>query len=514
MATRGRSNAKTENAAKPADKKAAAKTENAAKSADKKIAAKAEGDKAFTSAAGESTKADATPEKKKRSMGIRKYASACVFCGKTKEETGPYLFTFDNIDKHKICVCDNCATRVFRYTSFESRVIRKRERNERMGESSGGLDRRDPFDRSRDLSSNHMMNQFDEMPDDAPEDSEPEKAVTVDKKPSDYFSLLSEYVVGQDTAKRIIASAIYMHKMRLTNSDINMKKNNIMLVGPSGTGKTLIAETVAKMLDLPFAIMDATAVTQTGYVGQDVETVLKSLLASADGDMKKAEQGVVYIDEVDKLARRFASTTTNRDPVGEGVQQSLLKMIEGSRVDLNNSKRVASPLFMDTRNILFICGGAFEGMLTEKVSGGLGFNNELEDKVEAVEVTEETLVNYGMMPEFIGRFPIIARLNELTEEDFYRILAEPRDSVTEGYTRFFEKQGVKITFKEDGLREIAARAHERCTGARAMQGELELLLRDAVYDVPDDDTIKEIVVDSEAVGRGHAIYIRDDELQS
>jgi len=394
----------------------------------------------------------------------------CVICNKRKAEKPDDVFlTFVRPDFQTVFVCEQCVGHI---NSFARLMLRRK--SEKLYDEAMAM-----------------------------------------ANPSDYFELLSDRVVGQDEAKKILASAMFMHKMRYLKKGMKMKKSNVILVGSSGTGKTLLAKTIAETLGLPFAMMDATSVTQAGFKGQDVENVLIDLMTAADGNKSRAMYGVVYIDEIDKLARRSSGNMDMRDPSGEGVQQALLKLVEGCDAELPirgrgiPSKEPRPTL--NTENILFICGGAFEGMLTETVSGGLGFNNELEDKVEGVEVTEDTLIQYGMMPELVGRFPIIARLNDLTENDLFRILTEPKDSLTDGYKEFFKELGTEVTFEEDGLREIARRAYARKTGARSLQSELEHVLRDAIYEVPDDDSIIEVVVNKEAVERGSAVYVRSEE---
>lgn len=307
--------------------------------------------------------------------------------------------------------------------------------------------------------------------------------------PREIFEHLDQYVIGQDSAKKIIAVSVYNHYKRLgRKQNVEISKSNILLIGPTGSGKTLIAETIAKFIDVPFATADATGMTEAGYVGDDAESVLVRLLAKAEGDVKKAQQGIIYIDEIDKIAAR---ETRTRDVGGEGVQQGLLKMLEGAVVSINpeGKKSMSSPsIMMDTTEILFICGGAFSGITdvsNRKRALGLG--------AHAIEVLvprkfkAKDLVKYGMIPEFIGRFPLLAQLNALSIQDLIRILIEPKNSITKQYEALLAMDGVTLTFDREFLEEVAVRAHSEGTGARGLRAIIEPALMELMFTVPDLD---------------------------
>ncbi len=347
-------------------------------------------------------------------------------------------------------------------------------------------------------------------------------------KPVELKARLDDYVIGQDLAKETLAVSVYNHYKRLNmesggprmqpaNDDVEVEKSNILLLGPSGTGKTLLASTLARIVGVPFVIADATTLTQAGYVGEDVESILARLLDAADGNQDLAEWGIVYIDEIDKLARAGESVHGTRDVSGEGVQQALLKLVEGSRVKLGNKgqKSQGGEQVIDTRNILFIAGGAFAGLerVLERRMGqaerGIGFHVDLtnaETTYEACRVFEQTepgdLRHFGLIPEFIGRFPIITALHDLDEQSLVKILTEPRNALIRQYQRLFEFDGVALEFTDDALLAIARQAIDRGTGARGLRGVLEGLLRKAMYELPSAEGEREYLVDGQAVEMG------------
>jgi len=357
---------------------------------------------------------------------------------------------------------------------------------------------------------NKQINHTEEDSGDVPE-------VTYDT-PGEVFDRISDYVVGQDAAKKKIATAIYNHRMRIHDRTGLIRKSNIILVGDSGSGKTLMAKTIAKTLDVPFCIADATSLTQAGYVGDDVETILSRLLKAADGDIKKAEYGIVYIDEIDKIARCGNNRSITRDVSGEGVQQALLKMVEGydAIVPVNDNRKnpMGHNVKLNTENILFIIGGAFEGMLTSTVSGGLGFNNSLDSYTEELDVNEDVLIDYGIMPELVGRFPVIVKLDSLTEDALYRILTEPKDSIVKGYQQLFKKMGAELEFTDDALRRIAHNASIKKTGARGLQNIIEDILGDAMFELPAMKGVKKCIVDENAVATKEVKYIYKRERKT
>jgi ATP-dependent Clp protease ATP-binding subunit ClpX len=307
--------------------------------------------------------------------------------------------------------------------------------------------------------------------------------------PREIYTHLDQYVIGQHDAKKIIAVSVYNHFKRLgRKQNVEISKSNILLIGPTGSGKTLIAETIAKLLDVPFASADATGMTEAGYVGDDSESVLVRLLAKAEGDVKRAQQGIVYIDEIDKIAAR---ETRTRDVGGEGVQQSLLKMLEGSIVAINPEGKKSmnsQSVMIDTTEILFICGGAFSGITdVANKKRALGLGAQVLDAMAPRKFKARDLVKYGMIPEFIGRFPLLAQLNALSVEDLIKILVEPKNAITKQYQELLAIDGVKISFAQDFLEEVAKRAYSEGTGARGLRAIIEPALMELMFTVPDLD---------------------------
>ena len=459
----------------------------------------------------------------------KEYEDVCFICRRPESKAGKMYHLPNNI-----CVCDDCMHRTMDAVSqydYQGMLNNPEMMNMLNNMNKDGKYPNISFVNLADLQGNDGIPNKQKIKKKKAKEKETEPVFNIHDIPAPHKikASLDEYVIGQEQAKKIISVAVYNHYKRVvtnTMDDIEIEKSNILMIGPTGSGKTYLVKTLARLLDVPLAIADATSLTEAGYIGDDIESVVSKLLAAADNDVEKAERGIIFIDEIDKIAKK--KNTTSRDVSGESVQQGMLKLLEGSEVEVPvgaSSKNAMVPLAtVNTRNILFICGGAFpdlEGIIKQRLTKqtSMGFNGELKDKYDKdpdilSKVTVEDLRNFGMIPEFLGRLPIIFSLSGLSAEMLVQILKEPKNAILKQYQKLLALDEVKLEFEDGALEAIAEMAMEKHTGARALRAILEEYMLDIMYEIPKDDSIGEVIITKEYIEHtgGPRILLRGQEM--
>jgi len=470
---------------------------------------------------------DASATKNAGKSDNSEYEDVCFICRRPESKAGKMIKLPNNI-----CICDDCMHKTMETVSqfdYQGMLNNPQFQNELDQMAKQGFPNIS-FVNLADLQGDGgIPNKQKLKKKKKKEGEEPVLNIKNIPAPHKIKASLDEYVVGQDYAKKVISVAVYNHYKRVATNNmdnIEIEKSNMLMIGPTGCGKTYLVKTLARLLDVPLAIADATSLTEAGYIGDDIESVVSKLLAAADNDVEKAEQGIIFIDEIDKIAKK--RNTNTRDVSGESVQQGMLKLLEGAEVEVPvgaNSKNAMVPLAtVNTRNILFICGGAFpdlEEIIKERLnkSASIGFNSELKDKYNKdknilSKVTVEDIRKFGMIPEFIGRLPIIYTLDGLTKEMLVKILKEPKNAILKQYQKLLELDEVKLEFTEDALEAIADKAMERDTGARALRSIIEEFMLDIMYEIPKDDNIGKVTITKEYIlgTGGPVIDIRSNQI--
>lgn len=458
-------------------------------------------------------------EKENQENKENEYEEICYICRRPESKAGKMIKIPNNI-----CICKDCMQKTFDSMSNSGMNF-----NEWNPSSLGNMPNISMINLS-DLQGMFPRNQqVKKKKPKEKQEKKPELDIRNIPAPHKIKASLDEYVVGQDYAKKVMSVAVYNHYKRVTTDtmdEIEIEKSNMLMVGPTGSGKTYLVKTLARLLDVPLAIADATSLTEAGYIGDDIESVVSKLLAAADNDIEKAERGIIFIDEIDKIAKK--KNTSQRDVSGESVQQGMLKLLEGSDVEVPvgaNSKNAMVPLTtVNTKNILFICGGAFpdlEGIIKERLTkqATIGFGADLKDKYNndkniLSKVTTEDLRNFGMIPEFLGRLPIVFTLQGLNEEMMVKILKEPKNAILKQYQKLLELDEVKLEFNDGALQAIAKKAMEKDTGARALRAIIEEFMLDIMYEIPKDDSIGQVIITKEYIEGigGPIIVLRGQEV--